>query len=206
MPEGGGGHCKACIDVIESLGDYIIAGVMDLKSKQEEGILSHKIFQSDDRSMTFAKEHKNFLVTIGHVKNVSKRKALFEMLTKSGGVFPVIISPLASVSKNARIGNGTIVMHGARVNSDASVGDNCIINTGAIVEHDAVIGDHCHISTGSIVNGGCVIGNKVFVGSKSVLRELVTICDGAIIGAGAVVVKSIHEKGTYVGNPARLLG
>jgi acetyltransferase-like isoleucine patch superfamily enzyme len=33
----------------------------------------------------------------------------------------------------------------------------------------------------------------------------VKICDGAVIGAGAVVTKDIIEPGFYVGNPARLL-
>jgi len=32
-----------------------------------------------------------------------------------------------------------------------------------------------------------------------------TICDHAVIGAGAVVTKDITEPGIYVGNPARLL-
>jgi acetyltransferase-like isoleucine patch superfamily enzyme len=32
----------------------------------------------------------------------------------------------------------------------------------------------------------------------------VTICDRAVIGAGAVVTKNITEPGIYVGNPARL--
>jgi acetyltransferase-like isoleucine patch superfamily enzyme len=33
----------------------------------------------------------------------------------------------------------------------------------------------------------------------------VSICDRAVIGAGAVVTKDINEPGFYVGNPARLL-
>ncbi|PUW01877.1 acyltransferase, partial [Cronobacter sakazakii] len=33
----------------------------------------------------------------------------------------------------------------------------------------------------------------------------VSICDGAVIGAGSVVTKSITEKGVYAGTPARLL-
>ncbi len=33
----------------------------------------------------------------------------------------------------------------------------------------------------------------------------VSICDGAVIGAGAVVTKDITVKGIYAGNPAKLI-
>ena len=36
--------------------------------------------------------------------------------------FPVIISPKAYVSKEAKIGEGTIIMHGAIVNKNSKIG------------------------------------------------------------------------------------
>jgi acetyltransferase-like isoleucine patch superfamily enzyme len=33
----------------------------------------------------------------------------------------------------------------------------------------------------------------------------VSICDGAVVGAGSVVTRDISEAGIYAGNPARLL-
>jgi acetyltransferase-like isoleucine patch superfamily enzyme len=48
-----------------------------------------------------------------------------------------------------------------------------------------------------------VIGNNVSIGSNATLLP-VSICDGVVIGAGAVVTKDITEKGVYVGNPAKL--
>ena len=48
------------------------------------------------------------------------------------------------------------------------------------------------------------IGNHVSIGTNATILP-VTICDGAVIGAGAVVTKDFDEPGIYVGNPARLL-
>jgi acetyltransferase-like isoleucine patch superfamily enzyme len=48
------------------------------------------------------------------------------------------------------------------------------------------------------------LGNRVSIGTNATILP-VTICDGAVIGAGAVVTKDIIEAGFYVGNPARLL-
>jgi len=46
--------------------------------------------------------------------------------------------------------------------------------------------------------------NRVSIGTNATILP-VTICDRAIIVAGAVVTKDITEAGFYVGNPARLL-
>jgi acetyltransferase-like isoleucine patch superfamily enzyme len=59
------------------------------------------------------------------------------------------------------------------------------------------------VSTRAVVNGGCRVGRGSFIGSGAILRHNTTICPGAIIGAGAVVVNDIDEVGVYVGNPAR---
>ena len=48
------------------------------------------------------------------------------------------------------------------------------------------------------------IGNNVIIGSNSTILP-VSICSGAVIGAGSVVTKDLSVKGTYAGNPAKLL-
>ena len=48
------------------------------------------------------------------------------------------------------------------------------------------------------------LGNQVSVGTNATILPF-TICDGAVIGAGAVVTKDINVRGIYAGNPARLL-
>ena len=39
---GGGGHCKACIDVIEYEGNYKIAGIVDIPEKLHQKILGYE--------------------------------------------------------------------------------------------------------------------------------------------------------------------
>jgi len=45
---GGGGHCKACIEVIESTGLYQIAGVLDVADKRNQKILDYTIIGTDE--------------------------------------------------------------------------------------------------------------------------------------------------------------
>lgn len=200
---GAGGQCKACVDVIETEGKFVIAGIIDKKGKLHQKILGYEIIGCDEDLPEFAKKYKYFLVTIGQVKSADKRAEKYEYLKSMNVKLPVIVSPFSYVSKHASIGEGTIIQHNVIVNAGAKIGKNCIINNNAVIEHDAVIGDHCHISTGSIVNGECIIGEKTLIGSSSVIIQCVKIADNTIIGAGSVVIKSVTESGVYAGAPAK---
>jgi len=188
---GGGGHCKSCIDVVEQAGTFQIVGIVDVHEKLHKKILGYEIIAIDDDLPQLVNEYENFLITIGQIKSPIKRISLFEKTKKLGGKFPVIISPLAYVSKHAKIEEGTIVMHYALVNAGATIGKNCTINTRALIEHDACIGDHCHIATASVINGGAKIGQGTFFGSNAVIKEYVEIGENAVIGCGEKIIKNI---------------
>jgi len=188
---GGGGHCKSCIDVIEQEGKYQIAGIIDLPEKLHQRILDYEIIATDDDLPQLVKEYRNFLVTLGQIKSPDKRIRISQTLKELEAKLPVIISPLAYVSKHARIGDGTVIMHHALINAGAKIGTNCIINTKALIEHDAVIGDHCHIATGAIINGGVKVGSGTFLGSNAVCKEYIKIGENLVIGCGARIIKDV---------------
>ncbi len=188
---GGGGHCKSCIDVIEQSGIYKIAGIVDMPEKLHKKILGYEIIATDDDLPRLVNEYENFLITLGQIKNPEKRIRIFQTLKESRAKLPVIISPLAYVSKHAKIGAGTIIMHNALINAGAKIGSNCIINSKALIEHDAIIGDHCHIATGVIINGGVNVGLGTFFGSNAVCKEYIEIGKNAVIGCGAKIIKNV---------------
>ncbi|MCK4527553.1 acetyltransferase [candidate division WOR-3 bacterium] len=191
---GGGGHCKSCIDVIEQEGKYQIAGIVDVSEKLHQKVLGYEIIATDDDLPQLAHEYENFLITLGQIKSPEKRIRIFQTLKESGAKLPVIISPLAYVSKHAEIGDGTIIMHQALINAGAKIGKNCIVNTKVLIEHDAIIGDHCHIATGAIINGGVRVGSGTFFGSNAVCKEYIEIGENAVIGCGAKITKNISPQ------------
>jgi sugar O-acyltransferase (sialic acid O-acetyltransferase NeuD family) len=183
---GGGGHCKSCIDVIEQHGEYQIAGILDLPEKVGNKILNNLIIGTDEDIATLKRTIKYFLVTIGQIRSPERRIFLFDLLEQHKVQFPTIISPNSYVSPYAKLGRGTIVMHGAIINAGANVGDNCIINSDALIEHDANIGNHCHISTGAIINGGAVVGDSTFFGSGAVAVQDAKIPANSFIKANSL--------------------
>lgn len=199
---GGGGHCKSVIEVAESAG-YKILGILDRPEEVGKKVLAYEVIGIDDDIPQFI-DKAEFIVTVGFIKNPSLRNKLYNKVIQAGGKLATLIASTAYVSKYAKIGQGTVVMHQAFINAGAKIGENVIINTLANIEHDACIGNQCHISTGVMINGDCNVGDNCFIGSQSVLSNAVSICSDVVIGAGSFVRKGIFQAGIYSGNPAIL--
>lgn len=56
------------------------------------------------------------------------------------------------------------------------------------------------------VNGKVTLGNDVWIGNSAILMAGVTIGDGAIVGAGSLVNKSVPPYSIYAGVPAKCIG
>lgn len=199
---GGGGHCKSVIDVAESAG-YRIMGILDLPEFVGKDVFSYPIIGTDENIKDFASK-ANFVVTVGHIKDATIRIRIHEKISQANGKLATIIASDAYVSKHAKIGAGSVIMHKVVVNAGAKIGIGCIINTMANIEHDAYIEDFCHISTGAMVNGDCRVGAGTFLGSQSVMVNGTSISPQCVIAAGSMVRKNLNQTGVYSGNPATL--
>ena len=189
---GGGGHCAACIDVIEQENKFEIAGIVD-KDTDSNLMLGYPIIGGDDDLDALRSYYGYALVTVGQIKSPSTRIRLFEYARSLGYTLSTVISPRAYVSKHALIAEGTIIMHDALVNARAVIGLNCIVNTKSLVEHDAVVEDNCHISTGAIINGGSKVRQGTFVGSNAVTKETAETKEYDFIKAGSLFMGYLND-------------
>jgi sugar O-acyltransferase (sialic acid O-acetyltransferase NeuD family) len=200
---GAGGHARACIDVIEQQGEYRIAGLVGLQAEVGTKVLGYEVVGDDAQLDRVLTRNAAILIAVGQIKTPEIRKKLYAQAQQAGCIFPRIVSPRAYVSRHARVGEGTIVMHGAVINAAASVGRNCIINSLALVEHDAVIGDHCHIATNAAVNSGTQVGSGTFIGSGTSLRQGLMIGESCVIGMGQRIIANCADAARIpAGRPA----
>ncbi len=115
----------------------------------------------------------------------------------------VFVGPFVEIQRGVRIGARTRVQSHAFICELVTIGEDCFISHGAMFVNDP-------FSKGGPARGDTAlwrtttIGNRVSIGTHATLLP-VTICDGAVIGAGAVVTRNIIEPGIYAGNPARKL-
>jgi acetyltransferase-like isoleucine patch superfamily enzyme len=113
------------------------------------------------------------------------------------------VGPFVEIQRGVSIGNNCRIQSHSFICELVTIGDDCFIGHGVMFINDT-------FSEGKPAAGDkskwkqTVIGKNVSIGSNATILP-VTICDGAVIGAGAVVTKDITIKGVYAGNPAKKL-
>lgn len=113
------------------------------------------------------------------------------------------IGPFVEIQKGVTIGARTKVQSHSFICELVTIGDDCFVGHGVMFINDLfenggpAMGDKSKWKTTHI-------GNNVSIGSNATILP-VSICDGCVIGAGAVVTKDIIQSGIYAGNPAKLL-
>jgi acetyltransferase EpsM len=116
-----------------------------------------------------------------------------------------VVHPAAMVGPNVQIGVGSYVAAGAIVTVNVLVGRFATINMHCQAAHDAVLADFATLHPGARLAGNALIGEGTEVGTAAAVLPGVTIGPWAILGAGAVAVRSLPGDETYVGLPARVL-
>lgn len=139
-----------------------------------------------------------------------------------------------------------MVWHYAHIRRGAIIAAECVIGRGVYIDVGVRIGCRVKIQNYACIYAPCTIGDRVFIGPHAIItndrwprsctlsgslkqaqdwdRTLVTIADGAsigagaiilpgvtigqdaMIGAGAVVTKSVAPKAIVVGVPGRVVG
>jgi maltose O-acetyltransferase len=126
---------------------------------------------------------------------------------------------LGSIGEGTGIQMGCKFLHGRKV----FFGDRNVINFGCLFD-----GRHYPIKTGSDVSigpeatiltlghdpqspdfadkgGEVIIGDRAWIGYRAIILPSVTIGEGAVVGAGAVVTKNVEPYTIVAGNPAKFI-
>ena len=194
---GNGNHSKIVQQEIAILPNYQVLGIFDFikgKLKISKNYKSKKInLNSPFYALTAVGDNKNRENLVKIVEKNFKKVRWIKIVSKN-----------SFVSKNVKIGDGTLVVSGAVININSKIGNHCIINTSASIDHDCILGDFCHIGPNSTLCGNVHIGEGTLIGAGAVIIPGIKIGKNCIIGAGSVVTKNIEDGKLAYGNPAKI--
>lgn len=198
---GAAGHGRVVQDVLQSEDRYEVVGFV---APDDQSIGDLPVLGNDPDIGVLIEKHKlsGFIVAVGD--NRLRKRITEAILTDHPQLMLVTgIHRSAVLAKNVEIGAGSVVMAQAVVNPGAAIGRGCIVNTAASIDHDCQINDYVSISPQAAIGGHCTIGAGSFIGINATLIHGINIGNETVIGAGAVVVRSIGDNIVAFGTPAR---
>jgi UDP-3-O-[3-hydroxymyristoyl] glucosamine N-acyltransferase len=108
---------------------------------------------------------------------------------------------------------------GVEIGDDVEIGANTTVDRGALgwtgigrgakidnlvhVGHNVRVGEDCVITAQCLIAGSAKIGARCWIAPCACIRNWVEIGEGAFVGLGAVVTKSVAPGETVMGVPAR---
>lgn len=143
----------------------------------------------------------NVVFAIGDPKT---KKKIIEKINNSKITFPALIHPnVLFGGRDVNFGEGCIITAGNIITVNVNVGKHVILNLACTVGHDTTIGDYCSFMPSVNISGEVDIKEGVYVGTGAKIINQLEIGANTIVGAGAVVSKSLPANCTAVGIPAK---
>jgi sugar O-acyltransferase (sialic acid O-acetyltransferase NeuD family) len=152
-------------------------------------------------TITDLKNIDNLWIVIAIADPKTKKRIIQEIGFKCH--FATLVHPDVLIGERVKIGEGTIICAGNIITTDITFGKHVTLNLGCTVGHDTVIEDFCSFMPSVNISGEVLIQESVYVGTGATIINQVEIGSNSIIGAGAVVSKSIPSNCTAVGLPAK---
>lgn len=133
------------------------------------------------------------------------KKKILDSIHNPKVSFPTLIHPSAWIGDRnyVKIGKGGIICAGVMITTNVVIKDFVILNLQCTVGHDTVINDYAAFMPSVNISGEVNIGEGVYVGTGAKIINQLEIGNYTIVGAGAVVSKTLPTHCTAVGVPAK---
>ncbi len=193
---GAGGHAKAVLEMIQAIGAFRVAGIVDDNPALTGSSVLGVSVLGTRQALPGLLEQGVLLAAngVGGIINIEIRVKLFELLAGYGFAFPILRHPRATVEPSAQLEDGVQVFANAYVGSSAVLREKCMVNTGAIVSHDCEIGRYTHIAPGCLLAGHVHVGERALIGMGVTTIIGLKIGDGARVGNGAVLLADVPAR------------
>lgn len=202
---GTGGFAREVATLIQDINNtdskYELVGFVDNSIEKGTLINGYPVIGNDEE-INQTNEPIGLVLAFGEPKIKMKVRSKFTNPLVS---FPTIIHPSAIVGdcKLVEIGDGCIICASVIITTNIKIKDFVTLNLQCTVGHDTIIDSYSSFMPSCNISGEVHIGEGVYCGTGVKIINQTDIGEHSIIGAGAVVAKSIPAYCTAVGVPAK---
>lgn len=194
---GAGGHGRVVLDAALVAG-IEVAGFVDRAKPIGCRINDRPVLYSSPKDAPH--ERFSFIVALG---DQDARRAISVAIVRAGEMLVTVMHPRAIIAEYGTIGAGCFVAANVIVAPNATIGAFSILNHACTIDHDNLLAAGVQVCPGAHLAGNVVCEEDAFIGTGATICPRVRIGAGAIIGAGATVIRDVPPRATVVGTPAR---
>lgn len=134
--------------------------------------------------------------------NMNKLRALkFQEAKAKGYRLVSYVSSRCTYLSQFACGENCFIFEDNTIQPFVEIGDNVTIWSGNHIGHHSKIASHNFISSHVVISGHCIVEPYCFLGVNSTIGHCVTIAEGTLVGAAAVITKNTEPYSVWV--PAR---
>ena len=134
------------------------------------------------------------------------RREGWALVERQGCVAATVVHPTAHLAATVTLAPGAIVAPAAVIGTGTAVGEHTLVARGTLVGHHVRVGSFVRLLPGSNVAGHVVFEDDVTVGMSAAVIDHIRVGQGAVVAAGAVVVRDVPAQTRVQGVPARVFG
>ena len=178
---------------------YFIDTESQLEPVNGVNVISYSDFLNIESGIKFA--------TIA-IANADIRQKIESELLRDKVTILNIVADNVIIMDDVKLGDGAILCPFVTLTSNINIGRSFHANIYSYVAHDCIIGDYVTFAPSVKCNGNIVIEDHVYIGTGAMIKQgtqdkPIVIGEGAVIGMGAVVTKSVKAGDVVFGCPAK---
>lgn len=158
----------------------------------------------EDLARHFDPGTHSFFAAITYVQLNRLRQRFYEAARAMGFQPASYISSRAFVWRNVQLGEHCFVFEDNTLQPFVTLGNNVVLWSGNHIGHHSSIGNNVFVASHAVISGCCHIADHQFIGVNATLSNGLSVEADCVIGAGALVAKSVPTNSVVRGQPSEL--